>query len=479
MKRKVFRYALGLLVGASVLISCPSAVSRGGSGVIKVSLGPSASRAILDAPIFPVFSSATVTITGSGMTPVSASLMGGSASLEVPAGDDRVITVDAVPDWTATVAANPAAVPATHATRYGGTATVDVKSGGTENVSMNLVVTGTQIALLSVGGAFYFAPSFSAVATAKNDFGESDLGVEADLELDQYGRLYVSDWEPTYLYSYVMRYDGGGSANPVVTEIVTSEGIPMTRIALDGTKGRLYYVGYYDDSTSHGSPVGYHEAATGQHVFFGQPTNLPGEWDIYQSGLAFRPAIALDKNGEVIMPLFDRGADVENIGDESYYLAKATTGTPYYSAEEGGYVADTTITATQTYAAADLNDDSGNPLVVQDMLTIGDTVYILLSDVDHDARTRSRGKIVALRAGNLSNPRSAGWSSSAFPSSPQTQFYGPARFIGLSPGKLYVADDGYTSPTSNANRVVEVTLDPLSISGVSAVPSDVTFFHEY
>lgn len=480
MERRIFQYALGLLVGAAVLVSCPSAVSRGGSGVIKVRLGGPSSRGILDAPAFPIFATATVTVTGPGMTSVTASLVNGSASLNVPAGDGRVVTVDAVPDWAATVAANPTAVPVTHATRYGGSATVDVKSGQTADLSMNLAVTGTQIVLLSVGsGAFYFAPSFSEVAGATNDFGESDLGVESDFELDQYGRLYLSDWDPTYLYSIVMRYDGGGSGNPIVTEILTTEGIPMTRIALDGVKGRLYYVGYYDDNLEHGSPVGYHDGATGQHVYFDQPANLPGEWDIYQSGLAFRPSIAVDAKGEVIMPLFDRGPDVENIGDESYYLVKATTGTPYYSADEEGYIADTTITLSVTYANALLNDDSGNPLVIYDMISLADTVYILLGDVDHDARTRSRGKIVALRSGNLSNPRSTGWSSSVFPSSPQTQFYGPARFIGMAQGKLYVADDGYSSSTTNANRVVEVTLDPLSITAVSAVPSDVTFFHEY
>jgi hypothetical protein len=41
------------------------------------------------------------------MSPVSASLVNGSANLEVPDGSGRVITVDAVPDWPASQAAEP------------------------------------------------------------------------------------------------------------------------------------------------------------------------------------------------------------------------------------------------------------------------------------------------------------------------------------------------------------------------------------
>jgi hypothetical protein len=277
----------------------------------------------------------------------------------------------------------------------------------------------------------------------------------------------------------VSRYDGGGPTAPVLTDIIVDSYRPLTRMALDAKNGRIYYVGHFDTETAHGSPAGYYEAATSTHAYFNEPTNLPGNWDIYQIGLPFRPAIAVDENGLAILPLFDRGADEENIGDESYYVTTATFGSPHYSSYEGDNVVDTTIGTIVTFAAADLNDGSGKPLVVEDMAAIGDTVYILARDVDHESRTRSRGKIVALRTADLGNPRSAGWSEAAYPTDPSSQFYGPARFIGIAPGKLYVADDGYSSPYANANRVVEVTLDPLSISGVSAVPSNVTFFEEY
>jgi hypothetical protein len=72
-----------------------------------------------------------------------------------------------------------------------------------------------------------------------------------------------------------------------------------------------------------------------------------------------------------------------------------------------------------------------------------------------------------------------------FPDRPETQFYGPKRFIGIAPKKLYVADDGFTVTGSygnqtevNQNRVVEVDLDAKAISG-SGLQDASEFFVQY
>jgi hypothetical protein len=109
------------------------------------------------------------------------------------------------------------------------------------------------------------------------------------------------------------------------------------------------------------------------------------------------------------MPLFDRGGRGD-IGDESYILAKATTDAVLFR-RGGGYVADTTITATQTLRLP-ISTTIPQPLGRPDQLTIGRYGVTFSSPTWTDSSTRSRGNR-ALRAG-IQQSAIAGWRSSAF-----------------------------------------------------------------
>jgi hypothetical protein len=476
MKRKILKWTLAAAVVSALVTSCPSAVSRSGdSGVVAVRLAASSSRDVLTAPVFPVLSSATVTVTGSDMTPISATIVNGAVSLEVPEGKARVVTVDAVPDWGATAAANPSAVLPRAALRYGGTATVDVTGGRTTQVAISLGMTASKIVLPSASTySLYLADSFAGVSSVTN-YVSFNVGQESDFEPDQYGRVYMTTEDaavasPTGVVVY--RNDGGDlETSPI--GIIDNPETPISRIAPDGVRGRLYVAG--DDGSTDGQ-IGFYDASGIGYVNFNQPSNLPGNWKTYNADTAVNlyPCITTDRSGYVYVLAY-------SVEENTNYVAKVSVGAPYYSAAQAKYVADITVLSKTPYASAGLmySYPSAGNLRVEDMIVIGDTLYIAADQINFPSY--SRGKIVALRASDLGLIGTVGWcgDTNQIITDSASQLCGPDRFIGVSPNKLYVADDGISAPYSNLNRVVEITLDTLSISGIRSVPAGVTFFREY
>jgi hypothetical protein len=78
-----------------------------------------------------------------------------------------------------------------------------------------------------------------------------------------------------------------------------------------------------------------------------------------------------------------------------------------------------------------------------------------------------------------------GWNEDAVPSDgDDATFYGPIRFVGLAPKKLYVADEGFYwsgvggSALQDVDRVVEIDLEPEAVSGIGQRGA-VVFFSKY
>jgi hypothetical protein len=69
------------------------------------------------------------------------------------------------------------------------------------------------------------------------------------------------------------------------------------------------------------------------------------------------------------------------------------------------------------------------------------------------------------------------------PRTPNTQFYGPTRFVGLAPKKLYTANEGFRREFStnilsyfiDMDRVIEVDLDQQAVTGIVVEQEGVAF----
>jgi hypothetical protein len=156
----------------------------------------------------------------------------------------------------------------------------------------------------------------------------------------------------------------------------------------------------------------------------------------------------------------------------------------------------------------DILEESAFPLFVQDMTVKDGIVYLaannmyllamLLSIYNSEeippealptllTSGSSFGKIIALDAATLSDPKEINWSLPSIPTFQPTDWYcGPLRFLGFAQGKLYVADAGIQLqqnvrgptivPLAILGRVVEIDTAKLEISrtgpGSSAMPLD-------
>lgn len=182
-----------LPIVALLVVSCAQSVSRGEEyGTVTIAFGPS--RALETGwpnGVVPTFGSVTVTVSADDMTTVSQTVSGtsGNLTIQVPAGDSRLVEIVAVP-------ASGGGAPDFVAS-YGGSATVDIGEGETKNVSITLSLRETTVLLPEFNmtdpcAYLYTADSLSASrSAARLNLGNIYLGY-SDFEFDEYGRLYVS-----------------------------------------------------------------------------------------------------------------------------------------------------------------------------------------------------------------------------------------------------------------------------------------------
>lgn len=225
------RYAMILAAAAALLVlgSCELALGPRAEGTLVLNLGGGlASRAFSDAPFdgLPVFSSVTVTVSGSGMPTASKTVPGTATAvtLQVPAGPARKVEVYAVADWSST----PQTPQPTLAKAYGGTAIVDVTGGQTVPVSMEMDVVETKIVLPDPynNNSIKVTDSIETLGSLTNYM--VGMGSSGRAGFDRYGRLLYSDGD-------LIR----SRTNPdEVAEIAGYGDGPFT---FDSKRNRLYY----------------------------------------------------------------------------------------------------------------------------------------------------------------------------------------------------------------------------------------------
>ena len=419
------RYAMILAAAAALLLgSCELALGPRTEGTIILNLGGGpASRAFSDAPfnLLPVFSSVTVTVSGSGMPTASQTVPGTAASvtLQVPAGPARKVEVYAVVDWAST----PQTPQPTLAKAYGGTVVVDVAGGQKVTVSMDMGVVETKIVLPdSQSGYIYFANSLDD--SAVSDYIVSSYG-SFYFEYDFFGRLYA------------MSGQGAFSQYTDITEIPLAIGAGSDYPSAYSKRYQAIF-----------------QAADTEVLFIDLATD-PATQSMLTIPISFSnmSAIAVDANGFFYIAGFVGAMD-------NYIVAKFALDIP------NNFAVSTIVSKTYT----ELGLSGSGLLSISDMTVQDGFLYIVAGEsVDPD----SRGKLVQVELSNLSKIRDIGWSDSLPITSPTTQFYGPVRFLAIAPKKLIIADE-----SGDIDRVIEIDLDEWEFSRIG-LEDVVTFFSSY
>jgi hypothetical protein len=447
--------------------SCAPIISRHEKGAVTVRIGSgSGSRAVTD--VVASFSSVSVAVSGDGMGTVSETVtgysLGSPISLEVPAGDDRLVTVTAVPASSAP----------TLATEFGGSATVDVDKGKTASANVALAVTGTKIVLPDYDGTGYVyvhnnlsAPSSASINPMEDDMS---LAMASDTAFDEAGRAYLS------LGYNVVRI---GSDN-VLTSIANLDyGDGAQNLAIDSRSSAMYATWWSDYNFLVRFDLSEENPA---ETSVGLPTLLDND------GSTIDSVVEVDADGY----LFVTGTNTTN-GDR--IIAKLVV-------SGDGETFTSSVVDTARFEEVGLSYEYWNGenyetryLTPMDMIVRDGNLYVLAVGMsaptisgDADSAT-SRGKIVAVSTSGLNALWTTGWSGDTnnFPTSPSSQFYGPVRFVGIAPRKLYVMDDGFTwngsnaggtNPYDNVNRVVEVdtSLNTITDTGLSGIAE---FYTDY
>lgn len=444
--RKLLSILIALGFAALLLGSCELALGPRSEGTIVLNLGggPS-SRAFSDAPFdgLPVFSSFTVTVSGSGMPTASQTVPGTTTSvtLQVPAGPARKVEVYAVVDWAST----PQTPQPTLAKAYGGTAIVDVAGGQTIPVAMDMAVVETKIVLPGTWGT-----SFADSLDGPTSSAESSPSIDqnSDIEFDRYGRLFVSNWDGIDIYTSLdfgadysntasgnarMAYDSG---NQRMYFLYSGEGVELRYLDLEGDYES--YVGNDPDLVLYGTGIAVDEDG---YVYVPGNYMLPSE-----NWIDVVAKLRIDFNGET-------------------YEARVVGYGTYDSLGLGYWV-----TSGETYFVS---------LEIADMRFQDGVLYIAAGEHDgeYSYGTMHHGKVVAVRTSDMTKFREIGWSGETPIPSPSTQFYGPKRFLAIAPRRLFLADEGYDG-TSEIDRVVELDLENWSVAGVG-LEGTVNFFSTY
>lgn len=446
-RSKIFRgsiIAIGLLV-FSLALSCAAAVSRGGEyGTLTVAFGGERGLETgWPGNALPTFSSITIKVSASDMSTVTSTVSGysGSVSLKVPAGSDRLVQVTAVP---ATGAAP------FFAQSYYGFANFDVAEGGQANVPIKLALGTSKIVLPSYtgnGGDLSFADSLTGPLSEGTIL---DIMTESsDFELDAYGRVYIAG-------NGIRQFTNMESALIGLTESLTTD------LAYDASL-KVLYAGYDMENLRRFDVSG--ESYIQLYVM--SP-------DGYTYGNSYGSVIAAG-NGFLYMTVFNQDQD-------KYGLAKMVV-TP------GTEDAQATVAAFVTMESLGIS----SPLQVKDMTIKDDVLYILVAEYDvynnffFSDNLVSRGKLIAVSTTTLTKLWEVGYSAdTGLPTNPSKEFYGPTRFIGVAPKKLYIADEGfrweYTTQQGanpiNVDRVIEVDLEEQAITGVG-LEDEAAFFLDF
>jgi hypothetical protein len=426
--------AMGIIV-AALFFSCAPSISREGPyGQITIDFaGPSARALTAGWPnnTIPTFSTVTVKVSATDMATVTTTASGssGSVRLQVPAGNGRLIEVTALP-------AEGGGAPF-FAKSYYGSATVDLAGGKETAVAVALSVGTSKIVLPSYDGensTFAIAESLSGGAGAPTQMYLSDA---ADFELDRYGRLFVAG-------NGITLYTSLNEATPLSESQVIA-------VAYDASRNVLYS---FEDTQNIYLRYRDFNGETYSLFTVGVSSEAPFS-DYYGLGLAAG-------DGYLYATAFSYNQEDYGIGK----FAVTTTGES----------AQATLVAFRSFSAYGIDSASG--LKVNDMTYKDGVLYIAAAADGYGSGyllniNNSRGKVIAVSTTDLAKIWDVGMSDTPGPTPPSTDLYGPDRFIGVAPKKLYVADEGFRfeddpqqswNYVTDVNRVVEIDLETGKIS---------------
>jgi hypothetical protein len=439
---------------AAIALSCAPSPVRQDNGKVTIVLGGSAGgvRALSTGwpdSTLPIFSSVKIKVSANDMADVETTFTspGNSISLTVPAGNNRLVEISAVPDWVATASARPNAQLPTFAKSYGGSAKVDLTSGGTATAAITLALTETKILLpdYTTGNTLQFASELSSSAVIESfQFGGNSpyqINSDSDFQFDNRGYLYLNGPQGIYRYSRV----NGEFTSEVVSDWLSGD------LAYDAPRNRLY--NFYD-----GDGAGLLLFDVTESTMTQYEVVSPDDSYNFSAG-----SVAVDKDGYIYVPLRRYINDVPN-----YYIAKLSLG------DLVDIVFGTQLVAIADFESLGLTD--GTNLQVEDMTVTDGKLYIAAGEHDYYG-TYHRGKIVEVSTSNMAKLREFGWSNTSLPNAPSKQFYGPKRFLGLAPRKLIIADEGAVSGV-DIDRIAVVDLDSGTISG-TYFENAVSFFATY
>lgn len=442
---KFFSGGLAVLCSAIVFsaLSCAASISRGGDyGTLTVAFGgPRGLETGWPGNTLPAFGAVTVTVSAADMSTVTSttSSASGSVSVTVPAGNNRLVEVTAVPV---------AGAAPFMAKSFYGSASADVTEGGQTTVSIKLSLGTSKIVLPSFmgnGGELDFAESLSGPVSEGAIM--ASMTESTDFELDAYGRVYMAG-------NGVMQFTAMEEEAIGLTESVTTD------LAYDPSL-QVLYANYDMENLRRFDVSG--ESYTQLYIM--SPAG-------YSYGNSLGSAIAAG-NGFLYMTVLNQDLDKNG-------LAKMVV-TP------GTEDAQSSVVAFVTLASLGIS----SPFQVKDMTVKDGVLYILVAESSvytyiYSDDLISRGKLIAVSTTNLAKLWEIGYSGTNLPNNPAKQFYGPVRFVGVAPKKLYIADEGFRWQFTtnidgnpiNVDRVIEVDLDQQTITGVG-LEGEATFFTDF
>ncbi len=463
--RNVCRTALTMACLALAL-SCRSALESEGLAIVTLTLpgfdddlSTVGSRGLLDGwPMggLPDFSSLIVSVSGPGMSQVTRRLdaYAGSVEIPVPPGGSRLVSVRAVPDWTASAARYPGKPLPTLAKAYAGSASVDVEAGKTASVGIALALAETMI----------LVPNPQAQDTSKlmvaDSLASSPVSQYQDLMLSMKGNFVFSG------YSLLYSARGGSSvdayadtAEPYVESYAFSTSVDA--IALDEASRRLYGYWYSD-----GAFLSYFDLSS-TPTLIGVDSDPAPSWGNFES---------------------PNGGGIAAVGDGLIAMTAQVMdgqvpapGIALLSVSRQGTTAISSLSAFATSESLGLGYATQNGFT---QIAVMDMAYhngVLLLALAENFQAASRGMVIALDPRTLAVRWKRGWPGDVnyFPTDPETQFYGPARFVGFTESSVYVVDEGIASSNGpNVDRIVELTTADGSIvaSGLDGVSE---FYTQY
>ena len=427
---------LCLVISVLGISPCAAHVSKADYSTLTIAVGPSRELETgwPDGSV-PAFGSVVVTVSAADMDTITqtATPYDKNITMKIPAGNDRLVAVRAMPASAGTAPY--------FAKAYVGSASVDIGAGETKTVPLKLDMSETKIILPDHSGYIYTIRSADSLSSGLDpeSYSPAYLGESSDFEFDGYGRLFYTDPEMGLLRI----------SSPTDTGVGIDGSLAYEGLAYVNAQARLYYANY--------SALGYIDVAA----------ELVGSIDIIDDDVAgLNSAIAAD--GSAVYA--DGYLQSEEPAICKIILSEATiTDIPFV-----------------TYATIGLTEDFN--LNVEDMIVKDGVLYIAARYVIlgySSSETHSCGKIIAVSTATLTKLWECGWNGDQIPQDENSsQLYGPIRFVGIAPKKLYVADEGFSwngisgTPVVNVDRVVEIDLDTQAISG-SGLLNQIAFFSDY